>query len=165
MSQCLILTFLLPRLSASSIAEFDLLTLIGRLQALCAYTRMAWAAAWLVLGSGLRFSVAYVDQVPVGVPLVRLLSMLGRFVRRRSGPRTVFYVHYPDQLLTDRTSSLKRLYRAPIDALERTCIANADCLLANSRFTGTRTRRAPSTALSVLYMYSTLVSLVYLYST
>ena len=64
-------------------------------------------------------------QVSTPLPFLRLLGL-----------PTIFYCHYPDLLLsTDRTSLLKRLYRAPLDWLEQWTTGLADILLVNSNFT------------------------------
>ena len=56
--------------------------------------------------------------------------------RRLLGLPTIFYCHYPDLLLsTNRTSLLKRIYRAPLDWLEQWTTGLADILLVNSNFT------------------------------
>eukprot|EP00466_Bigelowiella_natans_P007511 jgi/Bigna1/58578/fgenesh1_pm.115_\ len=47
----------------------------------------------------------------------------------------VFYCHFPDQLLTQRKTLLKRLYRLPFDLLEQSGTAAADTILVNSAFT------------------------------
>jgi alpha-1,3/alpha-1,6-mannosyltransferase len=48
----------------------------------------------------------------------------------------VFYCHFPDQLLTQRQSVLKALYRKPIDWFEEKTTGMADTVLVNSNFTG-----------------------------
>jgi hypothetical protein len=64
-------------------------------------------------------------QVSAVVPLLRL-----------SGAPVLFYCHFPDKLLcVERSSALKRLYRAPIDALEEATTAAADMVVVNSAFT------------------------------
>ena len=64
-------------------------------------------------------------QVSTPLPFLRLLGL-----------PTIFYCHYPDLLLsTDRSSLLKRLYRAPLDWLEQWTTGLADILLVNSNFT------------------------------
>ena len=64
-------------------------------------------------------------KVSTPLPFLRLLGL-----------PTIFYCHYPDLLLsTDRTSLLKRLYRAPLDWLEQWTTGLADILLVNSNFT------------------------------
>lgn len=62
----------------------------------------------------------------VCIPILRLA---------RQRKRVLFYCHYPDQLLTQRHSTLKRIYRAPIDWLEEITTGMADCVLVNSCFT------------------------------
>lgn len=56
----------------------------------------------------------------------------------------LFYCHFPDQLLTQRESVLKRLYRAPIDWLEERTTGMADMVCSDggvmNRFTGCRLR-------------------------
>jgi alpha-1,3/alpha-1,6-mannosyltransferase len=66
----------------------------------------------------------------------------------------VFYCHFPDQLLTQRKSLLKKLYRLPLDYLEEITTAQADQILVNSLFTATvfkNTFRRISTVPAVLY--------------
>lgn len=47
-----------------------------------------------------------------------------RLSRRRK--KVLFYCHFPDQLLTQRKSALKKLYRAPIDWVEERTTGMAD---------------------------------------
>lgn len=56
-----------------------------------------------------------------------------RLTRHRK--KVLFYCHFPDQLLTERRSLLKRLYRAPIDRLEEFTTGMADLIVVNSKFT------------------------------
>lgn len=58
-----------------------------------------------------------------------------RLARHRK--KVLFYCHFPDQLLTERHSLLKRLYRAPIDRLEEFTTGMADLVVVNSKFTAT----------------------------
>jgi alpha-1,3/alpha-1,6-mannosyltransferase len=51
--------------------------------------------------------VIIVDQLSACIPILRL-----------TGAKIFFYGHFPDQLLTQRSSLLKRLYRIPADILE-----------------------------------------------
>lgn len=53
----------------------------------------------------------------------------------RHKKKVLFYCHFPDQLLTERCSLLKRLYRAPIDRLEEFTTGMADLVVVNSKFT------------------------------
>ncbi|XP_019642149.1 PREDICTED: alpha-1,3/1,6-mannosyltransferase ALG2-like [Branchiostoma belcheri] len=100
-------------------------SVFGHCYALCAYLRMVFAALWLVAGSGWEYDVVFCDQISACVPFLRL----------NRWSRVIFYCHFPDQLLTQRHSMLKRLYRAPIDWLEETTTGMADCVLVNSNFT------------------------------
>ena len=79
----------------------------GRMLALCAYIRCVLVAlhvAWRCWrgGRAAAYDAVFADQVSVVVPFVRLLM-----------PRTkvLFYCHFPDLLLAQRGSALKRLYR------------------------------------------------------
>lgn len=53
----------------------------------------------------------------VCIPVLRL---------SRQRKKVLFYCHFPDQLLTQRGSALKKLYRAPIDRLEELTTGMAD---------------------------------------
>eukprot|EP00095_Tigriopus_kingsejongensis_P001632 maker-scaffold121_size336169-snap-gene-0.14 protein:Tk01632 transcript:maker-scaffold121_size336169-snap-gene-0.14-mRNA-1 annotation:"hypothetical protein BRAFLDRAFT_70178" len=97
----------------------------GGCRALCAYIRMIWAAFWLVGWSGLNPQVVICDQISACIPV--LLSF--------SHAKVIFYCHFPDQLLTQRHTLLKRLYRAPIDWLEEVTTGAAHVVLVNSKFT------------------------------
>lgn len=127
--------------------------IFGRMLALCAYIRcvlvalhIAWrcyfgtvdatsssssTAASNVSASGkaaggLAYDIVIADQVSVVVPIVKLLL-----------PRTkvLFYCHFPDMLLAKRESTLKRLYRMPLDYVEEVTTGAADLILVNSNFT------------------------------
>jgi alpha-1,3/alpha-1,6-mannosyltransferase len=103
--------------------------------------------AWLALSAALSADadVFVCDQVSICVPILRLL---------RPSAGIVFYCHYPDQLLSPRSSLAKALYRAPFDALEEAATALADAVLVNSKFTQAafaRTFRTMRTVPAVLY--------------
>ncbi|XP_066440756.1 alpha-1,3/1,6-mannosyltransferase ALG2 isoform X2 [Eleutherodactylus coqui] len=98
----------------------------GRLLALCAYIRMIFLAFYIVFLSGEQFDVVFCDQISACIPIFKLT---------RNRKRLLFYCHFPDQLLTDRISLAKKIYRAPIDWLEEKTTGMADCILVNSRFT------------------------------
>lgn len=116
----------------------------GRLMALWAYLRMVYVALYLVVASGLAFDVVFVDQVSACIPFLKL--------RRQA--KVLFYCHFPDQLLTQRRTLLKRFYRYFLDTLEECTTSQADCVLVNSHFTASVYRNTfPSirAAPSVLY--------------
>ncbi|CAH1244004.1 ALG2 [Branchiostoma lanceolatum] len=112
-------------LSVTAVGDWLPRSVLGHCYALCAYLRMVVAALCLVGFSGWEYDVVFCDQISACVPFLRL----NRWVR------VIFYCHFPDQLLTQRRSTLKRLYRAPIDWLEETTTGMADCVLVNSKFT------------------------------
>ncbi|CAE7864099.1 ALG2 [Symbiodinium sp. KB8] len=99
---------------------------LGRFYAACAYLRMCWVSVVIVLLSfRIPFHVIIVDQVSICLPILRLAR-----------PRAIlFYCHYPDYLLTAKSSVLKSLYRAPLDFLEEVTTGLADQIFVNSRFT------------------------------
>ncbi|KAI1614699.1 alpha-1,3/alpha-1,6-mannosyltransferase [Exophiala viscosa] len=80
----------------------------------------------------LKPDVFLVDQLPACVPLLRWLYP-GR-------QRTLFYCHFPDQLLADRQTSgvpglAKKLYRFPFDWFEGWSMSASDKIVVNSTFT------------------------------
>lgn len=73
-----------------------------------------------------------VDQLPACVPLLRWLYP--------DHQRTLFYCHFPDQLLADRQASgilglAKRIYRFPFDWFEGWSMSASDRIVVNSAFT------------------------------
>ena len=112
------------------------LPLLGGLHILLAIAQNLWLALSVALAAARStaavaanddaFDVLICDQVSACVPLLRLLM-----------PRAavVFYCHFPDQLLAPRRSLLRRLYRAPFDALEELTTGLADAVVVNSSFT------------------------------
>ena len=99
--------------------------ILGRCYALCAYIRMIYAAVYLVFFSGLEPDVIFCDQISACIPVLTM----GR-------AKVLFYCHFPDMLLTQRRTFLKKLYRKPLDWLEERTTGMAHCVLVNSRFTG-----------------------------
>ncbi|KRZ11798.1 Alpha-1,3/1,6-mannosyltransferase ALG2 [Trichinella zimbabwensis] len=83
-------------------------SVFGKCKAVCAYLRMIWLGLFVLLFSKFRFDVAFVDQISAVVPLLRLFSRA----------KIIFYCHFPDQLLSERSSLVKSFYRFPIDQLE-----------------------------------------------
>uniref|UniRef100_A0A1A8IJX8 Alpha-1,3/1,6-mannosyltransferase ALG2 n=2 Tax=Nothobranchius TaxID=28779 RepID=A0A1A8IJX8_NOTKU len=115
-----------PDLHVVCVGDWLPTSVCGYLHALCAYIRMIYVALYLVFLSGVDYDVIFCDQVSVCIPALRLS-------RRRK--KVLFYCHFPDQLLTQRKSALKKLYRAPIDWLEERTTGMADMILVNSQFT------------------------------
>ncbi len=92
--------------------------------ALFAYLRMVYVAMYLVFFSKMKFDVIFCDQISACIPILHF-----------SGAKVVYYCHFPDQLLTQRKTKLKKLYRWPIDRLEEKTTGMADIVLVNSKFT------------------------------
>ena len=81
---------------------------------------------------GLQPDVFIVDQLSACVPLLRWL-----YPKRQ---RTLFYCHFPDQLLADRKMQgiqglIKTAYRLPFDWFEGWSMSASDKVVVNSNFT------------------------------
>ncbi|KAL6196626.1 hypothetical protein ACLB2K_032240 [Fragaria x ananassa] len=94
------------------------------LHALCAYLRCLYVAL-CVLVMWPSFDVILVDQVSVVIPLLKL----------KKSAKVLFYCHFPDLLLAQHTTVLRRIYRKPIDFIEEMTTGMADKILVNSKFT------------------------------
>lgn len=94
------------------------------LHAACAYLRCLFVAL-CVLFMWPSFDVILADQVSVVIPLLKL----------KKSTKVVFYCHFPDLLLAQRTTVLRRMYRKPIDIIEEITTGMADLVLVNSKFT------------------------------
>ena len=116
----------------------------GKGYAFWAYLRIIYLALYVVFFSNKKLDVIVCDQISACVPVLRW-----------SGARVLFYCHFPDQLLTTRTSWIKKVYRWPIDSLEEWSTGKANQVLVNSNFTAQVFRATfPSLAavpLTVLY--------------
>ena len=110
----------------TSVGDWLPRNICGKLYALCAYVRMIYAAIYLVFFSNLQYDVIFCDQISACIP----------FLRIGCGAKILFYCHFPDMLLTERKTILKKLYRKPLDWLEETTTGMAHCVLVNSKFTG-----------------------------
>ncbi|XP_041983115.1 alpha-1,3/1,6-mannosyltransferase ALG2 [Aricia agestis] len=103
-------------------------SIFGRFQALCAYTRMVYAAmylAWYVIPNE-EPTLIFCDLISLCIPFLKLA---------RGSFRVVFYCHHPDKLLTSEGGFLKKLYRAPLNWLEELSTSHADKVLVNSKYT------------------------------
>lgn len=89
-----------------------------------AYLRVVYVALYMILCRE-KFDLIICDQISAPILLLRLFT--------RS--KIIFYCHFPDQLLTQRKTLLKRLYRFPIDTLEEKTTGLAHVILVNSLFT------------------------------
>ncbi|RAL38612.1 hypothetical protein DM860_002590 [Cuscuta australis] len=95
-----------------------------RLHAVCAYLRCIFVAL-SVLFLWPSFDIVLADQVSVVIPLMKLKKTM----------KVVFYCHFPDLLLAQHTTILRRIYRKPIDFIEEMTTGMADLILVNSKFT------------------------------
>ena len=111
--------------TVSSVGDWLPRNIFGKCYALCAYLRMIYAAIYLVLFSGIQYDAIFCDQISACLPFLKMVSA-----------KVIFYCHFPDMLLTKRQSFLKSMYRLPLDYLEEKTTGMADCILVNSKFTG-----------------------------
>lgn len=114
------------QLKVTVIGDWLPTSVFGRCKALFAYLRMVLVALYVSLFSRISYDLLIVDQVSACIPFLRLS-------RRKA--KILFYCHYPDMLLTGRNSTLKSLYRAPLDWFEEITTGMADRVLVNSKFT------------------------------
>lgn len=100
--------------------------IFGRFYALCAYVRFILLAFYVVFFSAKEkhYDLYLCDQISASIPVLR-----------RAARPVLFYCHYPDQLLTQRETLLKKFYRWPIDAIEVSCclFSLADCCLPSKQ--------------------------------
>ncbi|OAY80703.1 Alpha-1,3/1,6-mannosyltransferase ALG2 [Ananas comosus] len=78
-----------------------------RFHAICAYLHCIFVAL-CVLFMWPTFDIVLVDQVSVVIPLMKL----------KRSTKVIFYCHFPDLLLAQHITALRRLYRKPIDMIE-----------------------------------------------
>ncbi|TKY49184.1 Alpha-1,3/1,6-mannosyltransferase ALG2 [Spatholobus suberectus] len=71
------------------------------------------------------FDVILADQVSVVIPILKL----------KRSTKVVFYCHFPDLLLAQHSTFIRRMYRKPIDYVEEITTGMADLILVNSNFT------------------------------
>ncbi|EPS65512.1 hypothetical protein M569_09265, partial [Genlisea aurea] len=95
-----------------------------RLHAVCAYLRCIFVALCVLLLYP-SFDIVIADQVSVIIPLLKF----------KRASKVVFYCHFPDLLLAQHTTLLRRVYRKPIDWLEEITTGMADLIFVNSKFT------------------------------
>lgn len=102
----------------------------GMLSILCAMLRQVHLAITLLLDSE-RYDSVFADQLSFAVPLLKL-----------RGYKVLFYCHFPDKLLSSRTSLVKSLYRLPFDLAEELTTGAADTIVVNSKYTAGVFRQA-----------------------
>ncbi|XP_010060707.2 alpha-1,3/1,6-mannosyltransferase ALG2 [Eucalyptus grandis] len=95
-----------------------------RLHAICAYVRCIFVALCMLL-MWPSYDVIIADQVSAVIPVLKL----------KRPAKVVFYCHFPDLLLAQHTTFLRKMYRKPIDFIEELTTGMADMILVNSKFT------------------------------
>ncbi|PRT53242.1 Alpha-1,3/1,6-mannosyltransferase alg-2 [Wickerhamiella sorbophila] len=99
--------------------------IFGRGAILCAVLRQLHLVEQ-IRARRLNFDVYVIDQLSAAIPVIYTGSTRSRIL---------FYCHFPDLLLTERKSILKKIYRLPFDALEKWTTGIADKIVVNSEFT------------------------------
>jgi len=98
---------------------------VGRFQLVKALLRFLWLSIVVLRRHKQNpFDIMFVDQISATLPLLKL-----------GGAKIIFYCHFPDQLLTQRKSIIKWLYRLPLDYLEEFTTGVAHEILVNSEYT------------------------------
>ncbi|ORY98211.1 alpha-1,3/1,6-mannosyltransferase ALG2 [Syncephalastrum racemosum] len=100
-------------------------TLFGRFYIVFAILRQLYLTLIMITTHRSTYDVIFIDQLSACIPLFQWLTP----------SRVLFYCHFPDKLLATRDSALKKLYRAPADALEELTTGQADTIVVNSCFT------------------------------
>ncbi|RPA84680.1 UDP-Glycosyltransferase/glycogen phosphorylase [Ascobolus immersus RN42] len=100
--------------------------ILGRFAILCAILRQLHLTFTLILSKEInQHEYVFCDQLPACIPLLRLFS----------SAKILFYCHFPDRLLAERKSLIKKLYRLPFDAFEKWTMNFAHGIVVNSKFT------------------------------
>ncbi|KAF1817400.1 UDP-Glycosyltransferase/glycogen phosphorylase [Eremomyces bilateralis CBS 781.70] len=104
----------------------------GRFTILCAILRQLHLILQIALFTNELASIQpdafFIDQLSACIPLLKWLLPQPKAT-------ILFYCHFPDQLLVQRKSIIKRLYRAPFDWLESWSTGCSDTIVVNSYFT------------------------------
>ncbi|XP_074603816.1 alpha-1,3/1,6-mannosyltransferase Alg2 [Brevipalpus obovatus] len=110
-------------------------SICGHFYALCAYLRMIILAFSVVIQSKIcdsnSFDLVICDLVSAQIPF---LKWLYKFIHGKP-LRVIFYCHHPDQLLTQKHSLIRSVYRFPLNWLEEVTTGMADRILVNSDYT------------------------------
>ncbi|CAB4406746.1 unnamed protein product [Rhizophagus irregularis] len=99
-------------------------TFFGSFYIICAILRQIHLTLSMIFWDRAKYDVIFVDQLSASVPLLRL-----------TGAKVLFYCHFPDKLLTQRESLIKKIYRYPVDLIEELTTDMANCIVVNSKFT------------------------------
>ena len=109
-----------------SVGDWLPIKIFGKFYAFCATVRMVYVSFYLTMFSSLNPDVIICDQISNAIPILKAFS----------SAKIIFYCHFPDQLLTQRKTFWKKLYRKIMDYVEEKTISKSDLILVNSKFTG-----------------------------
>lgn len=99
----------------------------GKFSIVCAMLRQLHLIfALLNTKEGQAYDLFVVDQLSICIPFIREYA---------PNSRILFYGHFPDKLLADHESILKKIYRFPFDVLEQWSTSQSDVIIVNSKFT------------------------------
>ncbi|EJS43757.1 alg2p [Saccharomyces arboricola H-6] len=99
---------------------------MGRFFIVFATIRQLYLVVQLILQKKVNiYQLFIIDQLSTCIPLLHIFS----------SATLMFYCHFPDQLLAQRTGLLKRIYRFPFDLIEQFSVSAADTVVVNSNFT------------------------------
>lgn len=108
--------------------DFLPIAIFGKLHILCAILRQLYLVMHLVVTGELeQYDYFVVDQLSFCVPILSIFS--------KSEAKVLFYCHFPDLLLSKKTSFVKSLYRKPFDTIEEWSTGTSDNIVVNSSFT------------------------------
>ncbi|CEG72338.1 Putative Alpha-1,3-mannosyltransferase ALG2 [Rhizopus microsporus] len=119
-------------LSVRVFGDFLPREIFGKFYIICAMLRQFALILWILWNDRDTYDVFFVDQLSMCVPLLKWFT----------SSKVLFYCHFPDKMLSVRNSTLKELYRAPIDLLEEWTTSKADTITVNSQFTATIFRKS-----------------------
>ena len=101
---------------------------LKKFQILFAIIRQFFLVMKLILTKEVKdYDYFIVDQLSFCIPFLCIFG--------RPDSRILFYCHFPDQLLTVKSSLLKRVYRLPFDKIEEWTTGISDKIIVNSNFT------------------------------
>jgi len=112
-------------LSVDAIGDWLPRKTFNKCYAFWAYVRMIYVSFYMIFVADFTADVIICDQVSACIPILKLSKKA----------KVLFYCHFPDMLLTQRKTMLKKIYRAPIDQLEEFTTGLADLVVVNSKFT------------------------------
>lgn len=111
-------------------------TFYGSFYVVCAILRQLHLTLSMIFNDKEKFDVIFVDQLSANIPLLKLTGAKVKywlqliytyytlFILILCNRKILFYCHFPDKLLTQRETTMKSLYRIPIDIIEELTTGN-----------------------------------------